>query len=117
MFNSNLSFAEKERIAYISGDVKSASVYYEASAFEIEVDSFDDILEKEKLESFEAGKTEALGENTRQIIYDLERQLREANETIALQRKKLSGIFKLFFSDDAKTVAGRKKLAEPFRYY
>lgn len=117
MLNSNLSISEKERIAYISGDVNAANVYNEAADFEIEVETFEYILEKEKKESYDIGMKEALGRNTIQEIYDLERQLREANEKIQDQRKKLSGIFKLFLSDDAKTVAGRKKLAQHFRYY
>ena len=117
MFNSNLSLSEKERNAYINGHIDVALVYCQAAYLEDEIDLFEGILEKERLESFEAGKTEVMGENTKQIIYDLERRLRESTELIDTQRKKLQGIFGLFYSDAAKTVAGRKKLAEPYRYY
>lgn len=110
MFNSNLSNEEKERISYINGNVLIASAYGEVAELEAQVDGFDAIVSATKESAFVDGKESGMGMNTAQQIYDLERQLREANETIQNLQKVKNNFRNVFYLDDMKTVAGRKRI-------
>lgn len=110
MFNSNLSMMEKERISYINGDVLVASIFGEASEFEQEVDGYDDKILSTKNDAFEEGKIEGLGRNAAAEIYDLERKLKEADDRNKKLYQVLLDYTKIFYLEDMKTVAGRKRV-------
>lgn len=114
-FNSNLSFTEKERLAYIAGNIPLFQSFIDCAELQDEVDGIEN-LEKESYDKgFKEGQEKVLGVEAKKVIEDLEYDLRRAREEATNLRKQLYEIVDLFHSDGAKTVAGRKVLEQSVR--
>ena len=112
---NQLSYAERERIAYVMGDCLLASTFANASDLENEVDLFDALLEHAKKDAFQIGKCEGVGLDTAKVIADLESELKRFKEQNKAIRGDLEAVMTWLVGDTTKTVAGRKKCASEIR--
>lgn len=112
---NQLSYAERERIAYVTGESFLASTLACASDLENEVDLFDALLEHSKKDAFESGKYEGIGLDTAKVIADLESELKRVKEQHTAIRGDLEAVMTWLNSDATKTVVGRKKCASEIR--
>lgn len=112
---SHLTYEEHERIAYVAGHGVLASTLADASDLEAEVDLFDAVLDKAKVESFDSGRYEGIGIDTAKLIDDLETELKRLKEQHAAIRSDLEAVQSWLEGDATKTVAGRKKCVSEIR--
>ncbi|MDO8250268.1 MAG: hypothetical protein Q7T78_11200 [Rhodoferax sp.] len=110
-----LTYEEHERIAYVTGNGLLASTLADASDLENEVDLFDDILDKAKVESFDSGRYEGIGIDTAKVISDLETELKRLREQYAAIRGDLEAVQSWLVGEACKTVSGRKQCASEIR--
>lgn len=112
-YNSNLSFGERERIAYANGQPSLAAVFLTAAEYEDTVNDMDDVLETERKEAFEEGKKEGLG-TKKSDLQDRIAELENANTEMYARISKLvqshNEFSKLFYDPRMKSIAGRKIL-------
>lgn len=112
---NHLTYTEHERISYVTGNGLLASTLADASDLENAVDLFDDVLEKAKEQSFDAGKYEGIGIDTAKVIADLESEVKKIKEQHAAIRSDLEAVLTWLSGDATKSVAGRKKCMSEIR--
>ena len=114
-YNYNLTFSEKERLAYISGDVLVYQSFADCEELQSEIDEVESLEKAAYDDGFIKGQEKVLGVNSVETIADLTHDLNCARKEISVLRDQLNKIAELFHSEGAKTVAGRKILVESIR--
>ena len=106
--HGNLTPAEFERFAYISGNGLLARYAADADDLGSQVDGFDDLIDAAKKEALKAGKQEGMELDTAAIIKDLERLVADLKASHQRCRNSLQAVHDWLRSDDCKTAKSRQ---------
>lgn len=109
-FNSNMTFSERERFAYASGNFELAEKFLLAAEMEDEINSFEDRLAIASKDAYQEGYNEGFGTSHVESLDDMEQKLKKAQETTEKSKVLVRSLLDLFHTDMMKTVAGRKQI-------
>lgn len=109
-FNSNMSFDERERFAYASGLFELADELRVTAELEDQVTALEEDVFNTEKEAFQRGKDEGLGEDSADVIKELQDDLQKSKILVEESKKLARECLEFFHTDLMKTVAGRKKI-------
>jgi hypothetical protein len=107
---SSLTYDERERVAYASGNWDQADIERGPAELEDQIRLLEDEKEDIAKSEFQRGKDEGFGMDAAKYLRDMEHDLEKAHTETEKSREIVCSLLDLFHTDAMKTVAGRKQI-------
>lgn len=107
-----ITAAELERIAFVSGDMTLARVYAKITNMALEAGAIAKEHEKEVREAYKDGKEEGMGDEAFAELEDLKYDKEQLQDKVQMLQEELRKAFQFIGSADSKLAAARQEYAK-----